>query len=99
MPHWVGSVLPPQAGTEVCVKILVPQTGNAVDGFCPNVLQDCDQPLTDKTVKNKQKNMILPTHRMAVKIQMNIEQTNSEEMNGDVKKNVTARNDRVPLKL
>jgi hypothetical protein len=30
--------------------------------------------------------MILPTHRMTVKIHMNIEQTNREERKGDVKK-------------
>jgi len=34
-----GTTLPPQIGTLLCVKVLVPQTGNAVEGFCPGALQ------------------------------------------------------------
>ena len=31
--------LPPQRGTLLWVKVLVPQTGKAVDGFCPGAVQ------------------------------------------------------------
>ena len=34
-----GIERPPQYGTVVCENIVVPQTGKAVDGFCPNVVQ------------------------------------------------------------
>lgn len=39
-----GIFRPPQSGTEVCENVLVPQTGKAVEGFCPGVVQtDCAQ--------------------------------------------------------
>ena len=34
-----GTERTPQNGTVVCEKTVVPQTGNAVDGFCPSVVQ------------------------------------------------------------
>ena len=34
-----GIERPPQYGTVVCENMVVPQTGKAVDGFCPNVVQ------------------------------------------------------------
>ena len=34
-----GIERPPQNGTVVCANTVVPQTGKAVDGFCPSVVQ------------------------------------------------------------
>lgn len=39
--HNDGSILLPQSGTVCCLNKVVPQTGNAVDGFCPRVVQVC----------------------------------------------------------
>src|SRR6478609_5903762 len=64
----VGILLPPQAGTEVCVKNVVPQTGKAENGFCPKVVQACDQALVVSTLKINKKNMSLPTNRINVKV-------------------------------
>jgi hypothetical protein len=55
-----------QLGTLFCVNTAVPQTGKAVDGVCPNVVQACANALLGKRKKvtpNKYKSdRLIMTH-------------------------------------
>ena len=48
-----GTNLLPQMFTELCMKVEVPQTGKAVSGFCPKVVQVCADTNSPTTDKNK----------------------------------------------
>src|SRR4029079_11292493 len=47
----LGNNLLPQRGTVVWLNVLVPQTGKAVDGFCPKVVQTCVIPAITQSKK------------------------------------------------
>ena len=55
-----GRERPPQIGTLLWAKVLVPQTGKAVDGFCPGVVQVCAPRLPKMTaIKKAVKNIFM----------------------------------------
>jgi len=70
----VGTDLPPQSGTLACEKVLVPQTGKAVDGFCPGAVQVCaSRPVQNITMYIAvRRNLIV----LVVPISLVIEQAN-----------------------
>jgi len=50
------------------MKAVAPQTGNAVEGFCPNAVQVCDHPPMANTLHNIKTGMIFPTFSITVKV-------------------------------
>jgi hypothetical protein len=46
-----GTFLFPHKGTSFCTNLPVPQTGNAVPGFCPSVVQSWEKPLNPNKTK------------------------------------------------
>lgn len=62
MHFTLGTDLPPQRFTEACTKLLVPQTGNAVEGFCPSeVMGHCGKHINGARphkIKKRYKNLV-----------------------------------------
>ena len=55
-----GTSLSPQIGTDVILKVAVPQTGNAVCGFCPRPLQTvCEKLFLERKNNNTYINIFL----------------------------------------
>jgi len=47
-------------GTVFCLKTVVPQTGNAVEGVCPSVVQGCANVFSaDKTTAIKKRKLFM----------------------------------------
>ena len=49
----VGNGIPVHKGTVVCVNTLVPQTGNALYGFCPGASHVCDRDVKNNSNRKK----------------------------------------------
>ena len=56
-----GIDLSPQIGTLDCEKVVEPQTGKAVPGFCPKAVHVCPKPLAVISRRAAKKNFFIAT--------------------------------------